>query len=132
MSVEIKAVIEKFRGGEEESALFELVEMPGDVIPQLIDSFRAESSPDVRAFLVKAGWQRRDKSVIPLLGEALNDFDEEVWQEALDRLVTLASDESSEVLQSARTRQFADPAVHKRFHLWLEEAIQQVQLEMRR
>ena len=53
MSVEIKAVIDKFRGGEEESAFFELVEMPGDVIPQLIDSFRDESSPMLEHFSSK-------------------------------------------------------------------------------
>ena len=132
MTDEIKAVINKFRAGDKESAFFELLEMPGDVIPILIDYFRNEARPAVRAFIVKAAWERRDPSVIPFLGEALNDPKEGVWQEALDGLVALASSESLAVLESARTRKFADKANHKRFHLWLEEAVEQVQTELRR
>ena len=132
MSDPIKAVIDKLRAGEEERAFFELIEMPGDVIPQLIDIFRIESSATVRAFFVKVAWERREKSVIPFLGEALHDSAEEVWQVALDGLVMLASSEASETLQAAKSRQFADEADHKRFHRWLEEAIQQVEFELRR
>ena len=132
MTDEIKAIIDKFRTGDKEDSFFELLEMPGDVIPVLINYFRNEARPAVRAFLVKAAWERRDPSVIPFLGEALNDSKEGVWQEALDGLVALASSESLAVLESARTRKFADEADHKRFHLWLEEAIEQGQIELRR
>ena len=132
MTEEIKAVIDKFRGGAEEDAFFELLEMPGDVIPAVVACFHSEALEPVRAFLVKAAWERRDPSIIPFLGEALHDSGEQVWQEALDGLVALASSESLDVLQSARIRKFADDADQKRFILWLEEAIQQVQFELRR
>jgi hypothetical protein len=132
MTDEIKAVIDKFRGGDEEGAFFELLEMPGDVIPALIACFRIETLAPVRAFLAKAAWERRDESVIPFLGEAINDLEEVVWQEALDGLVSFATTDSLHILELARAREFADAADHKRFHLWLEEAIQQVQFELRR
>lgn len=132
MASEIADLIEKFRSGDEDDALHGLIELPGDALPELINRFRSESLGPIRALLVKAIWERRARSVIPFLDEALQDGDEEVWQESLDGLVTLASPEALAVLQSARTRRFAEEADQKRFHLWLEEAIQQVQFELRR
>jgi HEAT repeats len=131
MATAIDAAVDKFRSGDKESAFFELIELPGDVLPVIIDVFRAESRPDVRAFLVKAAWERREQTVIPFLAEALNNDAEEVWQKALDGLVTLSSQESLEVLQSARSRKFGKETAAKRFKLWLEEAIQQVEFELR-
>ena len=132
MATDIREILAKFRSGAEEEAFFELLEMPGDVIPHLIGCFRSEALPAARAFLVKVAWERRNESVIPFLDEALRDSEEDVWQEALDGLVTLASAESLEVLQSARSREFADGAAQKRFCLWLEEATEQVKEELRR
>jgi hypothetical protein len=104
--------------------------MPGEVIPHLIGCFRSEALPAARAFLVKVAWERRDESIIPFLDEARSESEEDVWQEVLDGLVTLASAESLEVLQSARSREFADGAAEKCFCLWLEEAIDQVEFEL--
>jgi len=56
------------RLGAEEEAFFELLEMPGDVMAALTIGFR-----------------------IDLLAEAVNESDEEIWQEALDGPVALAS-----------------------------------------
>ncbi len=104
--------------------------MPGEVIPYLIGCFRSEALPAARAFSSKWLGSARDESVIPFLDEAHRDSAEDVWQEALDGLVTLASAESLEVLQSARSREFADGAAEKCFCLWLEEAIEQVEFEL--
>jgi hypothetical protein len=127
MEIAIRAVLEKFRRGDKESAFFELLEMPGDVLPKLIEVFRGERKPASRALLVKAAWERRDRSVIPFLGEVLMDSKEEVWQEALDGLVAFASKEALEILQQARNREFNKESDGKRFRLWLDEAIGQVQ-----
>ncbi len=122
---------EIFRGGEEESAFFSLIELSGDVLPVLIEIFRAEQAPEIRAFLVKAAWERHDQAVIPFLGEALTDAVEEVWQQALDGLVAFASPQSLQILQSARARANSDATNDKRLILWLDEAIQQVEFELR-
>jgi hypothetical protein len=63
MVAKIKAIVEKFCAGEEESAFFNLIELQGDVLPTLAEVFRQETEIRVRAFLVKAAWERRDKAV---------------------------------------------------------------------
>jgi len=131
MEAEIRTALEKFRRGDDETAFFELVEMPGDVITGIIEVFHAEPRADVRAFLVKAAWERREETVIPFLAEALNNNAEEVWQEALDGLVAFSSPASLKILRSARSRKFTEETEAKRFNLWLEEAIQQVEFELR-
>jgi len=131
MEVEVRAALEKFRRGDDETAFFELIEMLGDVLTGIIDVFHAEPCADVRAFLVKAAWERREETVIRFLAEALNDPAEEVWQQALDGLVAFSLPSSLKVLQSARSRKFTEETEAKRFNLWLEEAIQQVELELR-
>jgi hypothetical protein len=50
--------------------------------------FPPEQDPALRAFLVKGAWERRDPMAIHLLTEALDQRDEEIWQAALDGLVT--------------------------------------------
>lgn len=105
MEADVRAAVEKFRSGDEESAFFELLEMPGDALPAMTDIFRTERLPEIRAFLVKVAWARRDQAALPLLSEALNASEEEIWQEALDGLVTLSSQEALDVLRSARFTQ---------------------------
>lgn len=128
---DIKKLVEEFRTGDKESAFFTLLDISGDVLPALMEVFWTERSPKVRAFLVKVAWERREQSLIPFLGKALIENDEEVWQEALDGLVAFSSQESLEVLQSARSRKFKKETAAKRFNRWLEEAIQQVEFELR-
>jgi hypothetical protein len=131
MEAEVRAVLKEFRSGDKEAAFFELLEMPGDVLPIMIDIFRSERLPEVRAFLVKVAWERREVAALPFLGEALNAPEEKIWQEALDGLVAFSSQESLEVLQSARSRKFRNESAANRFRIWLEEAIQQVESELR-
>ena len=128
---EIKEIVENFRSGDEESAFFTLIELPGDVLPALIEIFRGERTAAVRAFLVKVAWERREEAVIPFLGEALNESEEEVWQQALDGLVAFPLPQSLEILQSARARVCSDSSNDKQLRLWLDEAIQQVEFELR-
>ena len=132
IELEIRAALDRLRGGDEEVAFFELLEMPGDVLPVLIDVFHSEPDVAVRAILVRVAWERRDRSVLAFLSEALNDDHEEIWQQALDGLVAFASPESLDVLQRARNRGSEDDSAARRFRLWLEEAIRQVEFEIGR
>ena len=84
----------KFRSGAEEEAFFKLLEMPGEVMAALTIAFRTEQDPAIRTFLIKVAWQRGDRQAIDLLAEAVNESDEEIWQEALDGLLALASPEA--------------------------------------
>lgn len=132
MAPEISALIEQFRGGDEDSALHGLIELPNEALPDLIEHFRAESLAPVRALLVKAIWEHREPATIPFLAEALKDNDEEVWQEALDGLVSFGSAEALAVLQAASDNRSGDAADTRRFRLWIGEAIEQIQFELRR
>ena len=100
--------------------------MPGDVLPALTAAFRAEQDPALRAFLVKVGCERRDPIAIHLLTEALYQREEEIWQAALDGLVTFTSPEALAVLISARTRESADQSATKRFQSFVSEAIEHI------
>src|SRR5574341_2092996 len=131
MESKIRESLKAFRAGNEESAFFALIELDGDVLPALTEVFRQEADSHVRAFLVKAAWERRDEAVIPFLIDVLNGAEEASWQQALDGLVAFASSETHQILIAARTREFDDASLTKRFRLWLEEAIQQVELELR-
>jgi hypothetical protein len=115
VAIDIREILERFHSGAEEEAFFNLLEMPGDVLPALTAAFRAEQDPALGAFLVKVGWERRDPIAIHLLTEALYQRDEEIWQAALDGFMTFASPEALAVLISARTRESADASATKRF-----------------
>lgn len=129
---EIGALIEKFRSGDEDGALRGLIELPDDAVPELIGRFRTETLAPVRALLVKALWERRAPSLIQFLGEALRDSEEEVWQEALDGLVALASNDALAALHAARLQGANRVENDRRFELWIQEAIEQVKFEIRR
>ena len=131
MSSAISAILEKFRRGDEEDAFYDLLEVPGELLPDLIQEFHAEPEPHVRALLIKVAWERKENGIVPFLHRALEIPDELVWQQALDGLVAFASPEVHEILLNARTREFADTTLTNRFRLWLEEAIQQVEVELR-
>ena len=126
MAIDIREIIERFHGGAKEEAFFELLEMPGDVLPALTAAFRTERDPALRAFLVKVAWERRDLMAIHLLSEALDEREEEIWQAALDGLVTFASPEALAILIAARTRELADESATKRFQSCVSEAIEYI------
>jgi len=119
-AAQVADYLHRYRQGDCDLAFFGLLEADHEVLPELIAAFRVEPDGRVRAFLVEVIWQHREPSVVPFLGEALRDSESDVWRQALDGLVTLASPAALEVLHSAR-RLATDE-----FSGWLEEAIEQV------
>jgi len=127
---QIAEYLQRFQKGDREGAFFRLLEMEHEILPMLVAAFRSERDSRVREFLVEVIWQPRQPSAIPFLGEALRDAEPEVWKQALDGLVTLASPAALDVLRSAKTRQFARQREGDEFHRWLDEAIEQVESEI--
>jgi hypothetical protein len=126
-SIQITYHLDRFRKDNHEDAFFGLLEMSHEILPELMAVFRRENDIRVRAFLVEVIWQHRQASVIPFLGEALGDSEPTVWKQALDGLVALASPAALDTLRAARLQQrTAD------FGRWLDEAIEQVESEIRR
>ena len=120
---ELKTYLEMARAGRKEAALRNLVELGEPAVSGLEEAYRSESDPAVRALLVEAVWQIRAPSAVGFLGEALQDPEPDVWRQALDGLVTLASRESLQILESARDRVGDDGG---EFGEWLDGAIEDV------
>jgi len=124
---EIEYYLEMFRRGNADNAFHGLLELDQDVLPELMEVFRATRKARIREMLVNVIWEYREKSVIPFLGEALRDSEPRVWRQGLDGLVTLASPEALDVLRAARTYEFSTKRDTERFRRWLEEAIEQAE-----
>ena len=123
MEEKIRAAVEAYRNGEDEEPLAALLELDADIVPPMAELFRGETDPNVRAFLVRVAWERRERSSVEFLVEALSDPTEEVWQSALDGTVALASPEILEVLHAVKLQVRPDAAMARRFQMCVEEAI---------
>ena len=123
MEAKIYAALAAYRNGEDEEPLAALIELEGEIVPALMQLFSSETDADVRAFLVRVAWERREQSSVDFIVVALNDPVEEVWQSALDGAVALASPEILEVLHVTKTQERADAAMARRFQICVEEAI---------
>ena len=123
MEERIRAAVQAYRSGEDEEPLAALLELEADIVPAMAELFRGEADPDVRAFLVRVAWERRERSSVDFLVEALSDPTEGVWQSALDGTVALASPEILEVLHAVKLQVRPDAAMARRFQMCVEEAI---------
>ena len=123
MEAKIYAALAAYRNGEDEEPLAALIELEGEIVPALMQLFSSESDADVRAFLVRVAWERREQNSVDFIVVALNDPVEEVWQSALDGAVALASPEILEVLHVTKTQERTDAAMARRFQICVEEAI---------
>jgi hypothetical protein len=122
--------LEQYHQGRGDEAFDGLLELEHGALPDLANAFRRSTDTSVRTFLLNAIWQHRQPGAIPLLADALFDAEPQIWQEAMNGLVALASPESLEALRRARTRQFANDRESQRFSGWLEEAIGQAEFQL--
>ena len=120
--VAVRHYLDIARAGQIESAFFGLIDLDKSVLPILEQEFRAETDPSIRALIIKVVWDARRPGSIPFLAEALSDPHPQVWNEALDGLVALASPESRAVVESEITSA-RDPARRALLH----EALEQIQ-----
>ena len=123
MEKTIRAAVEAYRNGADDEPFASLIELEGDIVPALAELFRAEADPDVRAFLVRVAWERREPMSADFIVDTLSDASEEVWQSALDGTVALASPEILEGLHAAKTHERADAMMARRFQMCVDEAI---------
>jgi HEAT repeat protein len=121
--VTITSYLDWARMGNREAAFQALIDLGESAIPRLIEAYRAEADPALRTLIVEVVWQLRSHASLDLLGEALQDPSPEVWRQALDGLVTLATPESLRILEATRdTARGGDDD----FRAWVEGAIEDV------
>jgi len=128
----IRRALEYYRNGDDDAAISAIVEIADDLLPTIDDLYRNENDPDLRAFLVRIAWERREAGSLEFILEALNDLAEEAWQSALDGTVALASPEMLDMLQTAKSQERADAAMNRRFQMCVHEAILYVEDLLRR
>lgn len=75
------------RCGSSEAAFHGLIDLGPPVIPPLVQAYRSESDPHLRALIVAVVWQHRCPSTLDFLIAALDDPHPAVWKQALDGLV---------------------------------------------
>ena len=129
-SSKIDFYLERYCDGKGDDAFHGLLELDKSCLPDVAKAFRSITDSSIRALLLEVIWQHREPTYISLLAEALFDDAQEVWQESMDGLVTLACSESLEALQQARERSFDDECSQRNFHKWLDEAISQTEVPM--
>jgi hypothetical protein len=45
------------------NAFYDLLELPGELLPDLIQEFDTEPEPHVRALLIKVAWERKENGI---------------------------------------------------------------------
>jgi hypothetical protein len=121
----------RFREGDVDAAFHGLLDQEHAILPDLAEAFRVSTDASLRVFLLNVIWQHRQQSAVPVLAEALFDSQPEIWKEAMDGLVALASLQSLEALCQARSRTFEVDRDRLQFCEWLEEAIEQTQAQLK-
>ena len=125
--LDVKAGLELARSGHRDAALHHLLELGEAALPPLADAYRAERDPDLRALIAEAAWRLRAPAAFDVLAEILQDPHPDVWRQALDGLVALASPESLRILESARDwAEATDAEGRADFRDWVEGTIEDV------
>jgi HEAT repeat protein len=118
--------LDRLRNGERSDVFFDLIGLGPTALPILIDAFHKETERSVKAYILNAIWEYRSPVSIPVLAEALNDPEPEVWKQALDGLVAMKSREALNVLNAAKLRRLERDTEAVEFRSWLDEAIDQL------
>jgi HEAT repeat protein len=120
----INHFLEKARSGDVDAAFHDLAELGSAAIPALREAYRFEADPTTRAVIVRAIREHKLPLSVDFFAFALNDISPEVWKEALDGLVALATPEACQALVQSLTH-LQD--VERR--VWFQEAIAQINSE---
>jgi hypothetical protein len=111
-------------GSDDEAARCALTARGSAALPYLAGGFARERDPASRASLVHIAWQCRTDGAIPLLLAALHDPSAEVWKEALDGFVTLATPAALSALRAFRAAMPAQAGSTEVSRDWVDEAIE--------
>ncbi|MES2572868.1 MAG: hypothetical protein V4710_22785 [Verrucomicrobiota bacterium] len=115
------------RTGDFEAAFHGLTDLDPAIVHPLLAAYHAETSPAIRNDLLRIIWEFRTPLALPLLSEALRDRRGNRWKGALDGLVTLASAESVQTLESVLHEESIATNPDSEYIDWVREALEQTQ-----
>jgi HEAT repeat protein len=117
----IDALVSGLSGVDWENAWHSLAELGPVVAPDVIATLQTIDEPTVAIALIRLLAEYRSPEAIPFLAGRLRDPERDVWQAALDALVTIGTVQSAEALTAAA----ATPMPEDR-KAWISEALEQV------
>lgn len=106
-------------------AYHSLVELGPQVLPELQRRFAGSRDASFRAALVELARQVNSEDALALLDAAIRDASPEVWKNALDGLVALASPGAIAVLEAAARRRPPGRTSDEEWEGWIREAVEQ-------
>jgi len=117
----------RLSGKDSENAFHALIEFGAAATAQLVAHFRQEPDEQVRGAIVDIVAQCRDRPTIGFFSEALEDPSPEVWNAAIDALVSLGTDSARSVLQASGDKEeVRDSGQRSGFCELVKEAILQI------
>ena len=111
------------------TAYHSLIELGPPVLPELAARFAESRDVAFRAVLVELARHVRSPDALPLFSTALQDDSPEVWKQALDGLVALASPAAIALLEQAMGRTPPGRTEVAEWQSWIQEALQQARVE---
>lgn len=111
------------------NAYHSLIELGPQILAGLSRRFTASHDSAFRAALVELAHQVHSSDALPLFDRALQDESQEVWKEALDGLVALASLPSILLLEVALRRPPPGRTSEAEWRSWIREALQQARAQ---
>ena len=119
--------LRQLRAGDFESAFHGLIDLDPAIVHPLIAAYHTETSPAIRGDLLRIIWEFRTPLALPLLSEALRDRRDNRWKAALNGLVTLASAEAIQMLESVLSEESVALNPDSEYIDWVREALEQTQ-----
>jgi hypothetical protein len=106
-------------------AYHSLVELGPQILPELASRLDESGDAAFRAALVDLARQLHSADALPIFETAIRDAAPEVWKEALDGLVALASPASIVVLEDAARHDPPGRTDAPEWEAWVREALEQ-------
>jgi hypothetical protein len=116
----VDALVSGLSGMDRENAWHSLAELGPGIAPDIIAILQTIAEPTVAIALIRLLAEYRSPEAIPILAGRLRDPERDVWQAALDALVTIGTVQSAEALTAAVTTMPEDRKA------WISEALEQV------
>jgi HEAT repeat protein len=123
----IDALVSELSGVGRENAWHSLAELGPVVAPDVIAILQTIDEPTVAVELIRLLAEYRSLEAIPFLVGRLRDPKRDVWQAALDALVTIGTVQSAEALTAAAATRMPEDRQE-----WISEALDQIREDAQR
>jgi hypothetical protein len=101
MNDALQHYLEIARAGDSDAAFHGLRDLPQVSLNDLTVTFRSENDPEIRGLILRVAKDRRVAESLELFSEAITDPNQQVFEEAMDGLVSLGTPDAKTALNSS-------------------------------